>query len=190
MMPSRRYVARGFTLIELMVTLILLGVMLTLAAPSFMTFQRNAELTSATNSFVAALSAARAEAMKRQLRTFVVPLSGNDWASGWRVFVDADSDVTSGSIAPAGSDIIVTEQAALPSSVGVTSSSFPVDGAKPYVRFNGSGGMTDISTGAFAGGMLDLSNGTESRRVIAGPTGRTRVCKPPPIDTTCTDTGL
>lgn len=170
-------VARGFTLIELLVVLILLGVMLTLAAPSFMTFQRNAELTSASNSFVAALSAARAEAMKRQLRTFVVPLSGTNWASGWRVFVDADSNVVSGSISAGTGDTIVSEQGALPVSVGVTASSFPVDGTTAYVMFNGSGSMTNIDR-TFADRSIELTNGTESRRVIANPAGRLRVCKP------------
>jgi type IV fimbrial biogenesis protein FimT len=181
-------IARGFTLIELLTVLILLSVMLTLAAPSFMTFQRNAELTSSANSFVAALSAARAEAMKRQLRTFVVPaVPGTNWASGWRVFVDNDSDVVAGSIVAGASDAIISEQAALPSTVGVTSSTFPVDGTTAYVMFNGSGSMTLIDR-TFQTGSLELSNGTESRRIIANPTGRMRVCKP--AETGCADGDL
>lgn len=174
---GRRLIARGFTLIELLVVLILLSVMLTLAAPSFMTFQRNAELTSAANSFVAALSAARAEAMKRQLRTFVVPLSGTNWASGWRVFVDNDSDAVSGSISAGANDTVVSQQDALPAGVGVASSSFPTDGSGAYVMFTGSGMMTDIG-GTFGDRSLELTNGAESRRIIANPAGRLRVCKP------------
>jgi type IV fimbrial biogenesis protein FimT len=174
---SRRAVARGFTLIELLVVLVLLAVMLALAAPSFMTYQRNAELTSAANSFTAALSAARAEAMKRQVRSFVVPMSGTNWASGWRVFVDADSNVVAGSIAAGSGDIIVSEQGALSSVVGVTSSTFPVDGTTAYVMFNGNGSMTLVDK-TFQTGSLELSNGAESRRIIANPTGRMRVCKP------------
>ncbi len=173
----RKGVARGFTLIELLVVLILLAVMLTLAAPSFMTFQRNAELTSAANSFVAALSAARAEAMKRQLRAFVVPVTGTNWASGWRVFVDTDSDAVSGSISAGTADTIISEQAALPASVGITASSFPVDGTTAYVMFNGNGSMTNIDR-TFSDRSIELSNGTESRRIVANPTGRLRVCKP------------
>lgn len=174
---GQRFVERGFTLIELLVVLILLGVMLTLAVPGFLSFQRNAELTSASNSFVAALSAARAEAMKRQLRTFVVPLSGTSWASGWRVFVDNDSNAVSGSISAGTGDTIVSEQAALPASVAVTASSFPVDGSTAYVMFNGSGSMTNIDR-TFADRSIELTNGTESRRVVANPSGRMRVCKP------------
>ena len=172
----RRAVARGFTLIELLVVLVLLAVMLTLATPSFLAFQRNAELTSAANSFMAALSVARAEAMKRQLRAFVVPASGNNWASGWRVFVDADSNVTSGSVAAGAGDIIISEPVALPATIGITASTFG-DGTTAYAMFNGSGFMTLVDK-SFQTGSIDLSNGSESRRVIANPTGRMRVCKP------------
>jgi len=172
----RRAAAQGFTLIELLVVLILLGVMLTLAAPSFLTFQRNAELTSAANSFMAALSAARAEAMKRQLRTFVVPASGNNWATGWKVFVDVDSNVTAGSIDAGTGDIVVSEPVALPATIGVASNTFG-DGTTTYAMFNGSGFMTLVDK-TFQTGSVELSNGTESRRVVANPTGRMRVCKP------------
>jgi type IV fimbrial biogenesis protein FimT len=169
--------ARGFTLIEVLVVLVLLGVVMLLAAPSFMSFQRNAELTSSANSFMAALSAARAEAMKRQLRTFVIPVTGTNWASGWRVFVDTDSNVVAGSIAPGTGDTIVSEQGPLSSMVAITSTTFPVDGSTAYVMFNGNGSMTLVDK-TFQNGSIELSNGTESRRIIANPTGRMRVCKP------------
>ena len=182
---------RGFTLVELLVVLVLLAVLFTLAAPNFLTFRRNAELTSAANSFVASLSTARAEAMKRQLRAFVVPTTGNDWATGWRVFVDVDSNVTASSVVPSGSDIIVVEQAALPtgvSGISVVSSTLG-DGTTAYVMFNGSGFMTKVDK-TFADMSIELSNGIEGRRVIVNPNGRLRVCKPPPADTTCTESAL
>ena len=48
----------GFTLIELMVTIALAAVLMTIAAPSFVQYQRNSELTSLTNSLLAAINAA------------------------------------------------------------------------------------------------------------------------------------
>lgn len=186
--PRSRACWRGFTLIELLVVFVLLSVMLALAAPSFITFQRNSELTSTANSFLAALSAARAEAMKRQMRAFVVPADGSNWTSGWTVFVDVNSDVTTSALTPTDSDtsddIIVSVQPALPSSVVVdnaTGISGFADGAVKYAMYNGGGFLTLIGGSFPTDGVhaLDLKSVTgEKRRIIANTTGRLRVCKP------------
>ena len=187
----KRRMARGFTMLELLVVMVLLSVLLTLAAPSFITFQRNSELTTTSNEFLAALTAARAEAMKRQLRTFVVPADGSSWQSGWIVFVDANSNVTTGSTSmEAGIDIEVARHAALSSTLAITTptgSTGFVDGGAKYAMFNGSGFMALLSSGGgFANHALDITNGSESRRIIANATGRVRVCKP--ADSGCTAT--
>ena len=173
---------RGFTLIELMVALVLVGVMLVLSAPSFITFQRNSQLTSTANSFLASLSAARAEAMKRQLRTFVIPVGGS-WSSGWTVFVDVNSNVSTTALSyEDGTDILLSSVDALPSSITIdttSATSFVHSGVK-YVMFNGSGFMTLIGGGFPTSGAdsLDFTSGTETRRVLASVAGRVRVCKP------------
>ena len=83
----------GFTLIELMVTLAIASVLMMVAAPSFVGFQRNSEMTSVTNSLLAATSAARAEAMKTGMNALVVANGdGSSWSAGWTVFVDRDRD--------------------------------------------------------------------------------------------------
>lgn len=179
---------RGFTLIELMVTFGLLAVMLVIAAPSFIAFQRNAELTSTANSFVGALSAARAEAMKRQLSTFVLPVD-DDWAKGWVVFVDVDGDLAQGA-----GDVQVSSQGEIPSTVTVNVSAaangFNDTGtSKKYVMYNGSGFMR-LTGGGFQAGTLELvSVNGGTRRVIAEPAGRIRVCNPV-ADTACNDASL
>ena len=190
---SRKSAAPGFTLIELMVTLALMAIMMVLAAPSFITFQRNSELTTTANSFLATLASARAEAMKRQLRTFVIPLTPGDWTSGWVAFVDVKSNVSttalsSLSVSTLSSDstsyIILSQVQGLPPSVAIDapadSTSF-VHGSVKYAMFNGSGFMSVIGGGFPAGGgdSLDFTNGTgQTRRVLASVAGRMRVCKP------------
>lgn len=176
--------ARGFTLIELLTTFALLAVLLVLAAPNFIAFQRNAELTSNANAFVAALSAARAEAMKRQLSTFVVPVSGEDWATGWVVFVDVDSDLARGA-----GDIEVSQQPAIPGTLSVVVSADAnafndTATSRKYVMYNGSGFMRQTG-GGFQAGALELESVTGAkRRIIAEPAGRLRVCNPD-ADTGC-----
>lgn len=192
----RRLFARptspGFTLIELMVTVALLAVLMVIAAPSFITYQRNSELTATANSFLAALASARAEAMKRQLRVFVIPASGNEWKNGWVVFVDWNSNATAASVSLDSEDIKLAEVAALPSSVSIettaTSTGF-VQGTLKYAMYNGSGFLTLIGGNFPTGGADSIdfksSAGTDStRRVIASVAGRVRVCKPA-VDASC-----
>jgi type IV fimbrial biogenesis protein FimT len=178
--PLRR---RGFTLVEMVVVMAMIAVLLGLATPTFITMRRNAELVSTSNEFLAALSAARAEAMKRQLRAFVVPADGTNWTSGWIAFVDINSNAAGTPAMEPGVDFEIVRHEALasslstPTSTGVTNF---LSGGVPYAMFNGSGFMTLLG-GAFpAGGVhaIDLYNSTDTRRIIANTTGRMRVCKP------------
>lgn len=89
----------GFTLIELMVTLAIAAIVLTVGIPSFRDLIRNNRLTTAANELVGALNLARSEAIKRGARVTVCKsadgasctTSGN-WAQGWIVFTDENSD--------------------------------------------------------------------------------------------------
>lgn len=65
----------GFTLIELMVTLAVAAVLLTVAVPGFRNLLARNELTTTANAWVGALSTARAEAVKRNQS---VALCGED----------------------------------------------------------------------------------------------------------------
>jgi type IV fimbrial biogenesis protein FimT len=57
----------GFTLWELMMTLLVAGIMLGIGVPNVMEFQRNGVMTGTANDFVTAVLAARTEAVKRQV---------------------------------------------------------------------------------------------------------------------------
>ena len=58
---------RGFTLYELLVSIMVAGVVLGVGIPNYMEFQRNNAMTGAANDLVAGLNLARAEAVKRQV---------------------------------------------------------------------------------------------------------------------------
>jgi len=64
-MKSRRQ--SGFTLWELLVTMVVAGVLVAVGIPSFRDAQRNSALTAAANDLITGLLAARAEAVKRQV---------------------------------------------------------------------------------------------------------------------------
>jgi prepilin-type N-terminal cleavage/methylation domain-containing protein len=64
-MKSRRQ--SGFTLWELLVTMVVAGILVAVGVPSFRDAQRNSALTAAANDLITGLLAARAEAVKRQV---------------------------------------------------------------------------------------------------------------------------
>ena len=59
----------GFTLMELMITLALAAVILSIGAPSFTEFRRNNRLTSVGNDFLGAVQTARSEAIDSPIIT-------------------------------------------------------------------------------------------------------------------------
>ncbi|WP_374591406.1 GspH/FimT family pseudopilin [Aquabacterium sp.] len=171
--------ARGFTLIELLVVMALLGILVTLAAPSFLQFQRNSRLRTVSMSLSSAITAARSEAMKRQRFTFVMPRNG-DWNAGWDVFVDMDNDFTlTAADVKIGSQGDPADQSEKPSDLGVTVKSALPNGVN-YIMFSGSG-FPRTTAGAFLASTFTMSiagSGDTKRSVILANTGRLRVCDP------------
>jgi len=74
---------RGFTVLELMVTLVVAAIVLSLAVPSFQRTVANNAVRSTTSDLVSALNAARAESMSSRAMVTVSP-QGGDWGNGWR----------------------------------------------------------------------------------------------------------
>lgn len=81
--PARRQ--RGFTLLELLVTMTVMIIMVGIAVPSFKTFTATQRVKSAAYDVVAALLLARSEAVKRNRSVTISPITGTDWTTGWSV---------------------------------------------------------------------------------------------------------
>lgn len=90
---------RGFTLIELMITLTVVAILLTVGAPSFNTFVKDNRITTQANLIAIDLHMARSAAVKYQRDAQVCIstnasscTSGTDWGHGWILWVDKDRD--------------------------------------------------------------------------------------------------
>jgi len=71
---------RGFTLIELMAALAILALLFLLGMPSFITFLRNSEIRSTSESIINGLRTASAEATRRNSKVaFTFTGTGADW---------------------------------------------------------------------------------------------------------------
>lgn len=97
--------ARGFTMIELIVTIGILGILMAAAAPSVRDMIMNNRMTSLTNDMLSDFAAARSEAAKRGQRVVICKNAtgptantacdnASAWKDGWLLYVDADNDST------------------------------------------------------------------------------------------------
>ncbi|WP_299197731.1 GspH/FimT family pseudopilin [uncultured Amphritea sp.] len=154
---------RGFTLIELMVALVVLGILLSIGIPSFNSIIESTNLRSVTHSLNSATQLARSEALDRRNEDVAVCRAngafsacsfGADWSSGWVVVALTGADLETNTDV----EVIRVWEA-----VDIT-----VSGAANGFVFNGSGR-------APTNGDLQIQNNTESRCLRVNGSGRAAV---------------
>lgn len=158
----------GFSLIELLIAIVIVGILAGMAAPSFKSAIQNSRMTSNYNALSASLTFARSEAIKRSSQVSVCPFAsdnacGDDWTQGWLVF--NDDGPTRGFIDPAenvlrrvvmdNTTFTLTNSAALS-----TSAATPV--ARPFLRFGPRGTSNWRGSGYY---LFCDSRGTSAARM-------------------------
>lgn len=90
--------ANGFTLLELLITIAIAGLLVAMAAPNLSDIFDDNVTTTQTNYFATAVNVARSEAVKRNERVVLCKRSGTscdssaNWQDGWIVFVDLNGN--------------------------------------------------------------------------------------------------
>jgi type IV fimbrial biogenesis protein FimT len=92
--PPRSHAAGGFTLIELMITLVVLALVITVGVPEFNDFIAAQRVRTAASDLMADMAFARAEAIKESRRAIMQRTAGatSSWKDGWSICVDLDGD--------------------------------------------------------------------------------------------------
>jgi type IV fimbrial biogenesis protein FimT len=130
--------------------------------------------------------------MKRGANAMVRPLTDNDWAKGWRIYVDVNRD----NVWSDGTDIQVSVGERLPSYISVSTDG-TASASSPYLLFDASG-YAKTTSGAFSSSTISIRRNDvtgsavyeQTRRVKIGTSGRMFVCKPASgTDASCAATG-
>lgn len=174
-----KYKEIGLTLVELLITIAIIGVLATLAIPSYTAWIQNSRIRTAAESIQTGLQMARAEAVSRNAS---VQLDFRGTNSAWTVCV---SPVAPGAC-PDPDDATTTVQSRAASEGSSSDINIVASDAGPYV-FNSFGTMTSPIPAAVTGLVsigVDVSSSVlsaaESRdlRIVIGVGGSSRMCDP------------
>jgi type IV fimbrial biogenesis protein FimT len=176
---EKSLIPRGVTLIELLVTLSVLSILLTVGVPSFNQFSTSSRLNSFSNTLFSHMTLARSEAIKRNSRVVICKSSdglscanSGSWSQGWIVFVDLDNNA-----GISGGEQILTTMSALPTGYNFSGNT----NVSSYISYDGQG-IPKLTSGAFQSGTITLcptppAAGGNGRDIIIGGSGRLRIAK-------------
>ena len=182
LMDMRRQ--NGFTLYELLITVIIIGVILAIGVPNMAEFTQNSRMASTSNDLLSSFQLARSEAARSKTNITICasansldanPACGGTFNDGWIIFIDDDGDTNR----TAGENVLRAHPAPA-TNVTIT----PENGAT-YFAFAGTGlGRGDVGGNPAIQTVmicdqrgLDLAPGgrATARRLVATAIGRATV---------------
>ncbi|MBL8428348.1 MAG: GspH/FimT family pseudopilin [Dechloromonas sp.] len=169
----------GFTLVELMVTIVILAILLSIAVPSFQSTIAINRLSAATNDLVASLAQARMEALRQGKRVTVCMSSSgtqcatsSTWQQGWISFTDITRSGATANVD--GGESIQSVAGAKPAGISISGSG----NTTQYISFGPDGRSWTMGDAAQTGTIRVcstssyLSNDSRARDLILTASGK------------------
>jgi type IV fimbrial biogenesis protein FimT len=103
--PMSRAKQDGFTIYELLITMILIGIILSVGVPSMSSFMQNSRISGTANDLHSSFQLARSEAARSKNNITicasansmeVAPACGGTFEEGWIIFIDLNGDLARG----------------------------------------------------------------------------------------------
>lgn len=115
---------RGFTLVELMITLVIMAILLGIAVPSFESAIATNRVATATNDLLSSLAHARSEAIRRGQRVTVCTsadgltcAAAGGWNQGWISFLDTENRVGATAVVDNANETLLSTGNPLPAGI-------------------------------------------------------------------------
>lgn len=170
---------KGFTLIELMISVALLAILLFIAVPNFSGFVASSRLVASKELLISSISLARSEAIKRgdeiivcrrdaaNDECFDVDTTGGnaDWSDGWYVFQDENSDGT------LDADELIKVYSDIADSISIQYSR-----GNAFI-YDGTGLLNTASSNDETFAITDSGDADLGTAIFLRPTGRIRMCQ-------------
>ncbi|MEX2366492.1 MAG: GspH/FimT family pseudopilin, partial [Pseudohongiellaceae bacterium] len=154
----------GFTIIELMITVAVGGILLAVAMPSFNNLVKNNCMTTNSNSFVSSVQYTRNQAVRLRQPVNMTGSNAadadNEWGTGWVVWQDADND---GSM-DAGEELRVSQ-------LGCELTTIDETGDIDTITYRPTG-FLDIALAGATFDICDDRTGETGRQITISATGR------------------
>ena len=184
---------RGFNLIEILVTLTVLGVLIALGAPSLAEFLQNQQIRAGAEAIVNGLQVARGEAIRRNLAVqAVLEPGGAGWTTGWTVCAATVEPCDSTTLTTDATQVIQHRSAEEGTSIATVTGVDAAGGPAVAVTFSPLGSVVPNTNGSATLARADvvkgsdpslcMANGGSMRclRVVVSGGGSIRMCDPTP----------
>ncbi|RLA04835.1 MAG: hypothetical protein DRQ47_02695 [Gammaproteobacteria bacterium] len=159
--------SKGYTLMEIMMTMVIAAVLLGIGIPGLQTFIKNNRILAQSNSFMTSVKTARSEAMTQRVFVTICQSAngttcGGTWNGGYIAFTDIDGD---NSVDAGDGDTVIISK-----SIDANNLSFDFDGGD-FIRFDSRGRAVGFS-GTVT--LCDDRGADYARGIIIKPIGRSK----------------
>ncbi len=179
----------GFTVYELLITLLVVGVILTIGVPNISEFTRNSRISSTANDLHSSFLLARSEAARSRNNVTICSSSnsldanpqcdGATFDMGWIIFVDVDGDVL---VDDPAAEPVLRRHGPIPDAIDIAT-----NGGASYFSFAPSGlGRGDVGIGPSLltaticdprGNVIAAGGYSAARHLVVTPIGRATILR-------------
>jgi type IV fimbrial biogenesis protein FimT len=146
--PMSKTKQQGFTIYELLITMLMIGIVLSIGVPNMSGFMQNSRITATANDLHASFQVARSEAARSKSNITICASAnsmdaaaacGGTFNDGWMIFVDLNGDLARGGA----EENVLRAHPAIPDTLNIAT-----NGGADYFGFGPSGlGRGDVGEG-------------------------------------------